>query len=280
MTSINDLSIDEAYMTITAPACEAMKGGTFRIDHLTSEKGLTLNGKTCRVVDFTADPKKNPDMRLQCQLLEGGGKPILLKGCNLVHVQANVMRTLMEGSAPLSDAKILTGLQQGLAHHNLSSDTRDLNHRVRLYKNLRKKLQGAKTSENANVLDDKDYCFPCGATYTSNRQDFDTTFDYIMNMGRPACVGNNQVDMRLMDVGLKGNGVANCTICSETLDEDTNEQNLVTLPCVHMFHDACLHNWLDSDLGRKNWNCPTCRHPVPHNLSTYRIEIEIKLYQG
>ncbi|KAL3794266.1 hypothetical protein ACHAWO_006510 [Cyclotella atomus] len=108
MTSMADLPIEQAYMQMCAPACQAMVGRSFRIDYLTSQKGLTLNGKTCRVVGFTADPGKNPDLRLQCKL-EEGGSPILLKGTNLVCLEANIMRSLMEGSAPLSILKSLLG---------------------------------------------------------------------------------------------------------------------------------------------------------------------------
>ena len=69
--SFHDLSIDQAYLQIGAPVSQRMVGGSFRIAHLTSENGRTLNGKICRVLGFTPDPKKNPDMRLQC-LVEGG----------------------------------------------------------------------------------------------------------------------------------------------------------------------------------------------------------------
>jgi hypothetical protein len=282
MMSITNMPIDQAYMLLGAPACQSMIGGSFRIDHLTSEKGQTLNGKTCRVLKFTADPKNNPEMRLVCQLDEGG-KPILLKLSNLIRVEANIMRTLMEGSLPLTDEKIMIGLKQGLSQHsNGFSDRKDLNHRIRLYQTLLKKLEKApKNSEKTNVLNDEDYCFPCGATYANNSNEFDTAFDYIMTMARPACVGNNLVDMRLMDLGLKGNGTDTCSVCTEVLLDTSVNSNcdevLVTLPCVHMFHEACLCQWLKSDLGRRNWSCPTCRHPVPHNLSTYHVKYDTQL---
>ena len=100
--------------------------------------------------------------------------------------------------------------------------------------------------------------------------------------GRPACVGNNTIDVRRMDLGLKGDGVSLCGICQETLDDHTitdssgssvfgqQQEILVTLPCVHMFHDSCLAEWLQSDLGRVHWDCPTCRGRVHHTLATYR----------
>lgn len=278
MTSITDLTIEQGYMLIGAPACQSMIGGTFRIDHLTSDKGRTMNGKTCRVIGFTADYKRNPDMRLQCKLDEGGNC-VLLKESNLVRTEANIMRTLMEGSSLLTDDKIMSGLRQGLAEHpGDSSDRKDMNHRIGLYKHLLAKLEATNDSGRGNALADEEYCFPCGATYANNGRDFDNTFDYMMAMGRPACVGNNQVDLRRMDLGLKGNGVASCSICTEVLDADSNsEEVLVTLPCVHMFHESCLREWLQSDLGRTHWNCPTCRQQVPRNLATYHVRYDAQL---
>lgn len=141
-------------------ACQAMVGRSFRIDYLTSQKGLTLNGKTCRVVGFTADPGKNPDLRLQCKL-EEGGSPILLKGTNLVCVEANIMRSLMEGSAPLSDSKIIAGLEHALADHptDFQGMRKDLSHRIHLYRQLLEKLEKAKGSDG-NALAIEEYCFP------------------------------------------------------------------------------------------------------------------------
>lgn len=78
-----------------------------------------------------------------------------------------------------------------------------------------------------------------------------------------------------MDLGLKGDGVSLCGICQETLDDHTiitdsagssvfgqQQEILVTLPCVHMFHDSCLAEWLQSNLGSVHWDCPTCRGRV------------------
>jgi hypothetical protein len=270
--------MDQAYMQICAPACESMVGGSFRIDHLTSQKGLTLNGKTCRVIKFTPNPTKNPELRLQCKLDEGG-PPILLKGTNLVRVEANIMRSLMEGSsAPLPDDRIIAGLRLALEEHatNPPDIRRDLNHRIKLYRRLLKKLENARGTEG-NALANEQYCFPCGATYVHDGE-FEDSLDYILTMSRPACVGNNQVDTRFMDLGLKGNGIATCNICTELVETDSSSgEVLVTLPCVHMFHESCLREWLQSDIGRMNWNCPTCRHPVPHNLSTYHVNYDAQL---
>lgn len=189
------------------------------------------------------------------------------------------MRSLMEGSAPLSDSKIIAGLEHALADHptDFQGMRKDLSHRIHLYRQLFEKLEKAKGSDGKGLAIEE-YCFPCGATNAHDDGEFENSFDYIMTMGRPACVGNNQIDVRLMDLGLKGNGIATCNICTELLDTDSSsDEALVTLPCVHMFHESCLRQWLQSDIGRRNWNCPTCRLPVPHNLATYHIKYESQL---
>ena len=83
------------------------------------------------------------------------------------------------------------------------------------------------------------------------------------------------VDVRLMDIGLKGDDHTDCTICQSALEE--TDQKLVVLPCLHVFHDDCIVKYLDSNLGRRNWNCPTCRQHVPENMATYRVNYDAQL---
>ena len=261
-------------------------GHKFRVDHLTSEKGKTLNGKLCRVVGFTPDYATNPDMRLQCKIIESDGKEskaMLLKGSNLVPTDSRIMWERMSASEPLTDKEIVKGLKQGLAAHRpVPGMRRDSLHRVMLYKGVLNKLEKKKSgkkkkqsgkSNDANALEEEEYCFPCMAAPPADENE--EIVEWIMRMNRPACVGNNKLDLRYMDLGLKGDGVATCGICTETLG--VSEKNLVTLPCVHQFHASCLQKWLSSDLGRLNWNCPTCRHSVPHNMKTYLVHYETEL---
>jgi len=187
MQSMGDLSTERAFQ-MSISSCQVMIGNDFRIDHLTSEKGKTLNGKACRVVGFTANHATNADARVQCVLKEDGdgtkSKPILLlKGRNLVPVEANIMRTYMSASKPLPDNEIIKGLRQGLSQHpNASaSDRKDLYHRTRLYKKVLKKLERASRTSNGNGNDlkDEDYCFPCGAAPVIEPED-EEAYDYVM----------------------------------------------------------------------------------------------------
>jgi len=286
-TSINDISPEQAYY-MSSQNFSRMVGSQFRVDHLKSQKGKILNGKTCQVVGFTNNYHSNPDCRLQCKVqnnedgtttptTEGRSKPILLKGVNLVAIEANVMRTLMSASDPLPDSEIMKGLRQGLAEHmSDGTDAReDLQHRVSIYKTILAKLEARNEGSDGNALADADYCFPCGAVPPINEGEVENVFDMFMRLNRPACVGNNQVDLRFMDLGLKGDGLATCSICKMALEK--SETKFVTLPCVHQFHTSCLRQWLSSDLGRRNWSCPTCRHIVPFNMQTYMIRYEAEL---
>ena len=279
MDTLATLSKEQGYQMFSN---QDMVGEKFRIDHLTSERGRTMNGKICRAVSFTPNFRANPDMRLGCKIQEDDGSelstPISFKCCNLVRLEANIMQHLCRTSKPLSDEEIMKGLRQGLAEHETTGNARaDLSHRINLYKNVLKKLEDApeqSRNENGNALEDEQYCFPCGAS-PHIPVDNETTFDWLMRINKPACVGNNKMDLRLMDLGLKGDGVATCDICTNALD--ISETRLVTLPCVHQFHTACLEQWLSSDLGRRNWNCPTCRQIVPKQLGTYMIQYDVEL---
>jgi len=68
----------------------------------------------------------------------------------------------------------------------------------------------------------------------------------------PGCVGDNIGDMRMMDLGFKGDGATACSICSETFNSDEKYVDLIALPCVHVFHKKCMEQWLKSDLGKRN----------------------------
>ncbi|KAL7492920.1 hypothetical protein ACHAWT_002056 [Skeletonema menzelii] len=278
-TPFSNLSKEQVYSMFSSTQQHCI-GQTFRVDHLTSEKGKTLNGKLCRVVGFTSNYATNPDMRLQCKIIESDGKEskaILLKSGNLVHTDSRIMWELMSASKPLTDKEIMKGLKQGLAAHPVQPGLRrDLLHRLLLYRGVLKKLEKKKQSgksNNGNALDEDEYCFPCCAAPPVDENE--EVNEWIMRVNRPGCVGNNKLDLRFMDLGLKGDGVATCGICTDTLE--FSETHLVTLPCVHQFHASCLQKWLSSDLGRLNWNCPTCRHSVPHNLKTYLVNYETEL---
>eukprot|EP00577_Skeletonema_sp_RCC1716_P019368 CAMPEP_0113411466 /NCGR_PEP_ID=MMETSP0013_2-20120614/22280_1 /TAXON_ID=2843 ORGANISM="Skeletonema costatum, Strain 1716" /NCGR_SAMPLE_ID=MMETSP0013_2 /ASSEMBLY_ACC=CAM_ASM_000158 /LENGTH=327 /DNA_ID=CAMNT_0000297821 /DNA_START=99 /DNA_END=1079 /DNA_ORIENTATION=- /assembly_acc=CAM_ASM_000158 len=277
MAAITDLSKEQAYSMFGSSTSQQYIGRQFRVDHLTSEKGKTLNGKICRVVGFTSNYATNPDMRLQCKIIESDGsesKAMLLKGCNLVPTDSRIMWELMSASKPLSDKEIMKGLKQALSAHRLEPGMRrDLMYRLNLYRGVLNKLKQAGKKSKGNVLEEDEYCFPCMAAPAVEENE--ETVEYIMRLNRPACVGNNKLDLRFMDLGLKGDNVATCGICTETLS--SSETKLVTLPCVHQFHASCLQEWLSSDLGRLNWNCPTCRHSVPHNMKTYMVNYETEL---
>ncbi|KAL7445220.1 hypothetical protein ACHAXM_011900 [Skeletonema potamos] len=284
MTSIpiSDLSKEQAYAMFWQSNKEYV-GQQFRVDHLTSEKGKTLNGKLCQVVGFTPSYATNPDMRLQCRILEESddgrkeSKPILLKSCNLVHSSSRIMYELMSASEPLTDGEIIKGLKQALSEYVDGPGVRkDLQFRCKFYRSVLNKLEKNKQSNNknnGNALEDDEYCIPCMAAPPPDENE--EIGEWIMRVNRPACVGNNKLDLRFMDLGLKGDGLATCGICTETLG--SSEKNLITLPCVHQFHSSCLQEWLSSDLGRVKWSCPTCRHIVPSNLKTYMVQYETEL---
>lgn len=52
-----------------------------------------------------------------------------------------------------------------------------------------------------------------------------------------------------------GSETASCSVCK---DEYEVKQNLLYLPCKHLFHDDCILPWL-----KERNSCPTCRHELP-----------------
>jgi hypothetical protein len=70
------------------------------------------------------------------------------------------------------------------------------------------------------------------------------------------------MDMRRANIELQRDGHTRCSVCADVLDSGT-EVILVTLPCMHIFHQQCIVQWLESD----NWECPLCRQVVPRDVS-------------
>jgi hypothetical protein len=252
------LPVETLYEQLIYPQMQRQVGCQFKIAHLKSEKGKALNGKTCKITGFD----RNEEARLHCKI-GNAKKPISVKWQNLIPLEANeALENFMSASAPLSDDILLPCLERAIEEHDFDTDRQDLRHRVNLYKGLAQKIRDG-TTESA------DYCLPCGAgSEQLNNQD---NFGRIMQMMKPGCFGNEICDLRYIDIGLKGDDHTECPVCQEVLVGDT-KLVVVTLPCLHVFHKACIQDWLQSDLGQENWNCPSCRHPVPGDMSIYCIE--------
>lgn len=274
-----DMPVSTLLQQIVYPNRQRDIGHRFRIAHLTSKAGKELNGQVCTVVGFDQDPQA----RLHCRVGAdddksgsgsgaGGGTVKRLKATNLVTLEAAVMENFMPESAPIQDDEIAVCLAHAIEKHGAvaeKTDRLDLAHRVGLYKSLHAKLRNP-----SYTMQPSDYCFPCGAG--GDLGGADNGFAVVMSLMKPPCVGNNEMDVRHADIGLKGDGHSICSICSNVLDVESDEI-LVTLPCVHVFHEGCLVRWLDSDLGSAQWNCPECRAAVPDIMETFRVNRQEQL---
>lgn len=52
-----------------------------------------------------------------------------------------------------------------------------------------------------------------------------------------------------------------CVICRDDYEVGRDASRL---PCLHIFHGTCVHNWL-----HRNHICPICRYSIPPNLITW-----------
>jgi hypothetical protein len=296
---LSDVPMDVLFEQVVYPNFKGMVGNRFRIAHLKSARGQTMNGKVCIVTGFDRD---QGDCRLHCRILDAQdsnssgttgssgakdsveGTSVKLKGINLIpEVLGNTLAHFMEQTPPIPDNELLPKLEQAIGKHSggRPTDRADLAHRLDLYRSLRDKLKlrdqqpAAASAAGSSSLSDKDYCFPCGAG-AEMLHGGDVNFAVVMNTMKPACYGNEVMDIRHIDIGLQGDGHTECSICTEALKTGT-EAILVTLPCMHIFHEKCIVQWLESDLGARNWHCPLCRDKVPEDMSTYRVAYEEQL---
>jgi len=266
--NLSGVPIEVLYDQLVYPPREQMKGKRFKIAHLKSERGQQLNGQIGTVTGFNRDCG---DARLHFRLK--GTEPkksVTVKLSNLVPVEAanEVLENFMGQSTPMPDDILAPCLEQALQQHSMETDRQDLRHRLGLYKTLLEKIQTGKE------MQDGDYCFPCGAgSELLGNQD---NFGRLMQLMRQGCLGDETCDIRYMDRGLKGDDHTECPVCQEVLTNDTSIV-LVTLPCLHVFHEACIRQWLGSNLGQHNWNCPSCRKEVPGDMSIYCIHHDEQL---
>lgn len=283
---MSDVPLEMLYEQAIFPPMKQMVGKRYRIAHLTSERGMTLNGKTCQVRGYDRTYRQVP--RLHC-FIEGNNdndntgedakEMVRLKMANLVPVEAGLaLETFMQESSPISDQTLRACLEMALVKHDIASEReevrRDLAHRVGLYEALLGKLKDS----SCQPLADADYCFPCGGG--KEQLGNDNNFGRVMQLTKPGCYGNEICDMRYMDIGLKGDGATECSVCHEVLEKPSNGEDaavIVTLPCLHIFHEGCIKSWLGSELGQRNWNCPSCRKTVPLGISMYCVNYEEQL---
>jgi len=69
------------------------------------------------------------------------------------------------------------------------------------------------------------------------------------------------VNQEFLDKARKTSMDNSCSVCK---DEFVLEQNVVSLPCNHSFHDECIHPWL-----KERNSCPTCRYELPTDDADY-----------
>ena len=316
-TKIIDVPIPGVYEQIIYPQRQTMIGRQVMVVHLTSSRGQQLNGKLVKVVGFDRDldecrihvelPKEeeeeevkedNDENMVEEKKTKTKKKKkkkqnrIKLKASNVLPPTDKIFQAFMSQSQPLSDQVIIQKLKCALKEHDPDTiDRSDFLVRLGMYRQLLNKLetaqqQAAETSSggqqpnSANLLtNENDYCFPCGGGLPSSSEVSSLgqmdNLTRILILSKKACVGSNVLDVRYMDVGLKGDDDTACSICSETIV--ATDQQLILLPCVHIFHQGCIEQWLKSELGTRQWNCPTCRALVPANMETYKVNYKKQL---
>ena len=67
-------------------------------------------------------------------------------------------------------------------------------------------------------------------------------------------------EFKITDISKLKEGEKSCIIC---LDNFEVNENLVYLPCFHLFHKDCIFNWV-----KRNAICPFCHLDIQNNLNT------------
>lgn len=101
--------------------------------------------------------------------------------------------------------------------------------------------------------------------YVFNQEALDQVITQIIehsNANRPVPATEQIIEKLPREVLMEGSTMLerDCAVCKEQFSlqtEDPDEQIVVTLPCNHPFHMACILPWLKS-----SGTCPVCRHAL------------------
>lgn len=74
-------------------------------------------------------------------------------------------------------------------------------------------------------------------------------------------ISSDLVDVELDDT---------CTICLDTFQDTDTCQDIIELPCMHIFHKSCIHKWFE-----KSDMCPICRKKVTvQTIESYQEDLQ------
>ena len=125
------------------------------------------------------------------------------------------------------------------------------------------------------------YSFGRNRTSRNNARTFDEHMRYLMESVLSGQEGAQHVFREMMETGrfrmhsngvdveklkrtkIKESDVKNETACAVCLCEYERDEEVVVLPCKHMFHEACIKPWL-----KDHRTCPTCRKDVTDSSSS------------
>jgi WD40 repeat protein len=64
---------------------------------------------------------------------------------------------------------------------------------------------------------------------------------------------------------IKNNLLDSCSICHAEFNSKNNKSRIISLPCGHVFHQACIQSWYETSR-----TCPVCRKVYNNNPSIYQ----------
>ncbi|EAR87415.3 zinc finger, C3HC4 type (RING finger) protein (macronuclear) [Tetrahymena thermophila SB210] len=102
-----------------------------------------------------------------------------------------------------------------------------------------------------------------------NDNNFDNIIDFLMRndpnvYGTPPASENSISNLPTVTFSteqVKEETLCECSVCKE---EFTEGEQLVKMPCNHMYHSSCLVTWL-----KMHNSCPTCRYELPTDNQDY-----------
>ena len=166
-------------------------------------------------------------------------------------------RTILKSNKRLHDLKFHPSMNNNTNQRNNNIINRNLNER-----NYRNNYNRNSYNKNINYIssvssDLEDIIDNRNININELRNMRDRFFS--LNLGLDDDTINNYPISKIKDINKLSEDKKRCTIC---LEDFKNNDDTIILPCIHIFHEECIKNWM-----KQNDSCPICKYQIKTEIN-------------
>ena len=182
-------------------------------------------------------------------------------------------RTILKSTKRLHDLKFHPSIINNTNQRNNNINNRNLNERNN--RNNYNRNMNNDFNYNSNINNDFNYNrninidFDYDRNINNDNRNIEDSIDsdlnvndirnlresfYSFNAGLEDEIINNYPISKIQDINKLSEDKKKCIIC---LEDFKNNDDTIILPCIHIFHEECIKNWM-----KKNDSCPICKFHI------------------